>query len=136
MNIGGGASIAQGEIKVEGDPRVTFSDADRRTRQTALLKLYELQKSLAVARATSASARVAADTRLGQLQSEIAAELNTASALSRAIEGYSGLPTSDQRRQIDWVRDDAAATVEALNQVLRTELPVPARLEAPPPRRR
>jgi photosystem II stability/assembly factor-like uncharacterized protein len=136
VNIGGGARILKGELKVEGDPRVSFSDADRRARQSTLLALYELQKSLAIARATSAAARVAADTRLAHLQSEIAAELNTATVLSRAIEGYSGLPTGDQRRQIDWLRDDAATTVEALNQVLRTELPVPARLEAIPARRR
>jgi hypothetical protein len=136
VNIGAGARILKGELKVEGDPRVNFSDADRRARQSTLLALYELQKSLAIARATSAAARVAADTRLAHLQSEIAAELNTATVLSRAIEGYSGLPTGDQRRQIDWLRDDAATTVEALNQVLRTELPVPARLAAVPPRRR
>ena len=85
VDIGGGAD-PQGELKVEGDPRVSFSDADRRARQSTLLALYELQKSLAIARATSAAARVAADTRLAQLQSEIAAELNTATVLSRAIK--------------------------------------------------
>ena len=79
---------------------------------------------------------MASDARLAQLQAEITAELNTASALSRAIEGYSGLPTSDQRRQIDWVFDDASKTIEALNQVLRTEMPAPARLKADPARRR
>ena len=73
-----------------------------------------------------ATARAGADTRLAQLQAEIAAELMTASALSRAIEGYSGLPTSDQRRQIDWVVDDGSKTVDALNRVLRTEMPAPA----------
>src|SRR4029077_5946323 len=40
----------RGALPVEGDPRVPFSDADRRTRQAALLKLYELQKALAAAR--------------------------------------------------------------------------------------
>jgi photosystem II stability/assembly factor-like uncharacterized protein len=118
----------KGELRVEGDPRVNFPEADRRARQTMLLNLHELQKSLAVARATTATARVASDTRLAQLQAEINAELNTASTLSRAIEGYSGLPTSDQRRQVEWVLDDAKKTVDALNQVLRTEMPIPASL--------
>jgi hypothetical protein len=61
--------------------------------------------------------------QLGQWQAELAAEINTAGALSRAIEGYSGLPTSDQRRQIDWVLDDAARTVSAMNRILHTEMP-------------
>ena len=137
VTVGGaGGRSLRGELRVEGDPRVSFTDADRRARQAALLSLYELEKSLAVARVSTATARIGADTRLAQLQAEISAELTTASALSRAIEGYSGLPTSDQRRQIDWVVDDAAKTVDALNRVLRTEMPAPARLLDLPARRR
>jgi len=123
--VGVEARTLKGELRVEGDPRVNFPEADRRARQTTLLNLYELQKSLTVARATTATARVASDTRLAQLQAEITAELNTASTLSRAIEGYSGLPTNDQRRQVEWVVDDARKTVDTLNQVLRTEMPIP-----------
>src|SRR6185503_17037941 len=100
-----------------------FPDADRRARQAVLMKLYDLQKSLAATRAASASARLASDTQLGQLQAEIAAEIGTAGTLARAIEGYSGLPTADQRRQIDWLLDDAARTVAALNRILHTDMP-------------
>jgi photosystem II stability/assembly factor-like uncharacterized protein len=135
VSVGGAEGrTLKGEVRVDGDPRVNFPDADRRARQAALLSLYQLQKSLALARATTANARVAADTRLGQLQSELTAQLNTASALSRAIEGYSGLPTSDQRHQIEWVVDDAAKTIDALNRVMRTEMPTP--LSAIPAKRR
>jgi photosystem II stability/assembly factor-like uncharacterized protein len=116
-------AVLKGALRVDGDPRVVFSDADRRARQAALMKLYDLQKSLAATRAASATARVASDTQLGQLQAEVAAEINTASTLSRAIEGYSAPPTSDQRRQIEWVLDDAARTVSALNRVLHTDMP-------------
>ena len=133
--VGVDGRALEGELRVEGDPRVAFPDADRRARQTVLLTLHELQKSLAEARATTAAAGVASDVRLAQLQAEITAALNTASALSRAIEGYSGLPTTDQRQQIDWVLDDASKTIGALNQVLRTEMPVPARVRAVPERR-
>ena len=136
VTVAGVGKPLKGELRVEGDPRVSFSDADRRSRQAALLTLYELEKSLSAARASSATARVGADTRLAQLQAEIAAELNTASALSRAIEGYSGLPTSDQRRQIEWVVDDGSKTVDALNRVLRTETPAPAQLMDIPAGRR
>ena len=61
------------------------------------------------------------------LRAEITTELNTASALSRAIEGYSGLPTADQRRQLDWVFDDASKTFEALNRALHSDVHTPSR---------
>jgi hypothetical protein len=111
----------KGELRVEGDPRANVSEADRRARQTTLLTLYQLQKALATARASSATARPGNDTRLGQLQAEITSELNTASALSRAIEGYSGLPTADQKRQVEWVVEDAKKTMGALGRVLQTQ---------------
>jgi len=130
------------ELRVEGDPRVTFSDADRRARQDALLQLYELQKALLQARAAAvagvthfeARARGARtpnrepEDRLRGLQTDIGVVMNTLGALSRSIEGYSGLPTADQRRQIDWAFDDAAKMVDALNDVLRTDGERPARL--------
>jgi hypothetical protein len=115
---GAAAQSLKGELRVDVDPRVTFSDADRRARQTTLLRLYQLQKSLATARASTSTTRIGNDTRLAQLQGEITIELNTAGNLSRAIEGYSGLPTADQKRQVDWVVDDAAKTLQALNRVL------------------
>jgi photosystem II stability/assembly factor-like uncharacterized protein len=134
----------KGELRVEGDPRVSFPDADRRARQTALLNLYELYKSLAVARAAAVTAGAPSTTasrnaqagkadngaQITRLQADISAELNTINGLSRGIEGYAGLPTADQRRQIDWVFEDAAKTVDALNRVLQTDTP-PARLTVP-----
>ena len=110
-------------------PRVTFSDADRRTRQTLLLNLYELEKTLGRARAAARTATDAANkggvsetgNQLATLQADITTTLNTASGLSRAIEGYSGLPTTDQRRQLDWAFQDASKAIDALNRVLSTE---------------
>jgi hypothetical protein len=103
-----GGRVLKGELHVEGDPRVTFPDADRRTRQTALLNLYALQKSLA----------------------DLVAQSNAINSLSRAIEGYSGLPTADQYRQLDWAFEDAAKAVEALNRMLQTDT-APPRLTVP-----
>ena len=135
----------QAALHVEGDPRVIFPDADRRTRQTALLNLYALQKSLAAARSAGATAagqldapgglRVhssKADTssRLTRVQADLVAQSTVVSSLSRAIEGYSGLPTADQRRQLDWAFEDAAKTVETLNRVLQTDT-APSRLTVP-----
>jgi hypothetical protein len=132
----------KGPIRVEGDPRVTFSDADRMARQTAMLNLYELQKTLASSRTASRFAITRLDslkgntdadravhTRVTQLQAELTAELNTVSALSRAIEGYSGLPTTDQRRQVDWAFQDVTTTVETLNTLLQND---PIKTAQPP----
>jgi hypothetical protein len=142
VTVRAGGRALNGVIRVDGDPRVTFPDADRKARQAALLNLYDLQKTLAASRTASRFAMTRLDalkradnsekslqTRVSQLQAEITAELNTASALSRAIEGYSGLPTADQRRQIDWVFQDVSTTVEMLNTLLRND---PIRTAQPP----
>jgi photosystem II stability/assembly factor-like uncharacterized protein len=118
-------------LVVEGDSRVAFSDADRRARQTTLLELYALQKRLGDARATARRSsqadtdRKTADssrlqTRLAQLQADLSSQLNIATGLSRAIEGFSGLPTSDQQRQLRWVSDDASKTISELNRIVST----------------
>jgi hypothetical protein len=85
------------------------------------LTLYQLQKALVSARSSSATARSGVETRLAQLQADITAELTTAGNLSRAIEGYSGLPTADQKRQVEWVGEDAKRTLEALARTLQTQ---------------
>ena len=135
----------KGALRIDGDPRITFADSDRRARQTALLNLYALQKSLSAARVAGATAagqldtpggrgiassRADAGSRLLQVQADLVAQFNAATNLSRAIEGYSGLPTADQRRQIDWAFDDAAKAIDALNRVLQTDT-TPSRLTVP-----
>jgi photosystem II stability/assembly factor-like uncharacterized protein len=136
------------ELRIEGDPRVTFADADRRARQDALLQLYELQKALLQARAAAVAGVTHFETltrpartpnhepenRLRALQTDIGVVMSTIGGLSRSIEGYSGLPTADQRRQIGWAFDDAAKTVDALNDVLRTDGERPAPLIGIPKR--
>jgi hypothetical protein len=112
-----------------------MTPSDRLSRQTLLLNLYELQKTLSSARTAARTAAAAVDARrktgdtatpetaarLSQLQADATAQLNTAANVSRAIEGYSGLPTADQRRQAGWAFDDARKTIDELNALLRTE---------------
>jgi photosystem II stability/assembly factor-like uncharacterized protein len=138
VSIKTGARELHGDLIVDGDPRTTFSDSDRRTRQSALMDLYDLQKTLAAARkaartlvaqaesvrkdlAKPAAALDALADRVTRLQSELNTQMNTASGLSRSIEGYSGLPTSDQKRQIDWAFEDATKSVAALNTAIQTD---------------
>jgi hypothetical protein len=125
------------ELRVEGDPRTAFPEGDRRTRQTALVNLYELQKSLDAARSAMTAALNHRDVSSGllPLQGEIASELNTAGTLSRAIEGYSGLPTADQRRQLDWLFEDASKTIASMNRLLQSDVRTPSRPVSPPAKR-
>ena len=76
------------------------------------------------------SSRTDTASRLTRVQSDLVAQFNAVSNLSRAIEGYSGLPTGDQRRQLDSAFDDAARAIDALNRVLQTDT-APSRLTVP-----
>jgi hypothetical protein len=117
-------------LKVEADPRIVVSDADRRARMATLMKLYELQRTLGAARGATREAasrgeapdkdgvrRTDATARLQQLQNDIATQLNAVNTLARAIDAYSGLPTADQQRQVAWAQDDAARIIAALRQI-------------------
>src|SRR5262249_25505416 len=54
VTIGGLARPLKGDVRIEGDPRVSVPDGDRRLRQAALLDLYALVKTLAAARTSAA----------------------------------------------------------------------------------
>ena len=145
VTVSAAGRLLKGELRVDGDLRITFSDADRRSRQIALLNLYALQKSLSAARAAGAAAagqldapggsgltssRADAASQLARAQSDLVAQFNAVNSLSRAIEGYSALPTADQRRQLDWAFEDAARAIAAMNAVLQTDT-APSRLTVP-----
>ncbi len=145
VTVNAAGHLLKGELRVDGDLRINFSDADRRIRQTALLNLYALQKSLAAARAAGATAagqldtpgpggvtssRADAASRLTRVQADLVAQFNAVNSLSRAIEGYSGLPTADQRRQLDWAFEDAARAIAAMNALLQTDT-APSKLTVP-----
>ena len=101
-------------LTVDLDPRLHVSDGDRRARQSALLRLYDLEKSIDRARTVGRRD----DPLVARLQGELTSELTAAAALSRAIDGFSGAPTADQRRQIEWVAGDADKTVAQINRLV------------------
>jgi hypothetical protein len=45
----------------------------------------------------------------------------TVNALSRA--SFPSLPTTDQRRELDWAFEDVTQTVEDMNRLLQREMP-------------
>src|SRR6185369_9666632 len=125
------------DVTVEPDPHFTISDADRKKRHDAIRSAYSLQQQLAAARETALSlaeqmkglrqyfsavdnkAAIEAidkvNPQIAQAQGKIDAAITAAAQVENAMDGYDGLPTVAQIRQIDWAWEDSAAAVEALN---------------------
>jgi len=131
LNAPGANRELNATLVVERDPRAGFSDADRRTRQTALMDLYSLQQTLATARTATRDVRPAPT----NIHGAIAAQINVIGNLARAIEGYSGVPTADQHRQIGWAFDEVGRIVTEVNRLLRSATAAPSQPIAVPPKR-
>jgi hypothetical protein len=129
------------------DPRFTISEADRNTRHAAIMSAYTLAQQLAPARdgaemlarqavamrqyltATGESGRSALDVvervtlEVARVQAQIVRTLTAAANGQSAIDGYEGLPTGAQLRQLDWAWEDAMSVVAALNQAIQQDMP-------------
>jgi photosystem II stability/assembly factor-like uncharacterized protein len=134
-------------VTVLPDPHFPLSDADRRSRETAVMSAYTLQQQLVVARDTSQSlSGLLAAMRAGlgpagdpgragaemldrialessQVQNQLTRPLTSAYNVETAIDSYQGLPTAAQLRDLDWAWEDAVAAVTALNRLLQQDLP-------------
>ncbi|HXD23697.1 MAG TPA: hypothetical protein VN613_10095, partial [Gemmatimonadaceae bacterium] len=135
VKIPGVASELHGEMTVEGDPLANFSDADRRARQAIVMNVYGEQKTLAAAhtaarelgaqagelRSDLAGGGAKTDSliaRVQRLQSSVDAALTAASGAVRPVEAWSGLPTVDQRKQIDYAMEDGNKAVAEVNRTI------------------
>jgi hypothetical protein len=142
----GGAPL-RADVTVAPDPHFSISDADRTSRQTSLMSAYVLQQQLTPARdaaraltsqmsamrqylnaagesgkpALAVLDRVAAG--IGRAQGHIEPAMSGASTVQNAIDGYAGLPTGSELRQLDWAWADALAGVTALNQAIQQDMP-------------
>ncbi|MBZ5605744.1 MAG: hypothetical protein LAO79_25875, partial [Acidobacteriia bacterium] len=144
-------AVAIGSMKqnvtVEADPHFTISEADRKKRHAAIVSAYSIQQQLAPARDTaqvlgeqmaglrqyfnaagdSGRASLAAIDKvapeIGQAQAQIDRAIASAAQVENAMDGYDGLPTVAQLRQIDWAWEDAAAAANALNKLIRESIP-------------
>jgi len=137
----------QTELTVLPDPRFPISDADRATRQSALMSAYTLQLELVPAReaAQTLTSQIGAMRQylngagesgrsglaqveraaagIARAQTQVDQAINAASNALNVIDGYAGLPTGAQLRQVDWAWEDALAGVAALNQVIEKDMP-------------
>jgi hypothetical protein len=145
----GGGNPLPGIVTVLPDPEFPISDADRKTRDTAVMSAYSLQQQLAAAREayekvsgqiaagrTSAPAPGGVDKMApaSELLDRIAHCLTDAYNLESAMDAYQGVPTGQQLRDLDWVWGDGIAAVAGLNRLIEemgvsglAPVPVPAR---------
>jgi photosystem II stability/assembly factor-like uncharacterized protein len=143
----GGAAPMHVDLTVQPDPHFTISDIDRGARQSALMSAYTLQQQLAPAReaAQALNSQIAgmrqylngagesgrpalavldrASAGIPRAQSQVEQAMNAANTAQNAIDGYAGLPTGSQLRQLDWAWEDAEAVVSALNQLIQRDMP-------------
>ena len=127
-------------IMVEADPLTKFFVADRAARQTVLLAIYDWTKALGEARlaaraltgqrdsikADLASAETQADSlnaRIGRVAASIDRAFLALNGQRGPIEGWSGQPTSDQRKAVGYAIDDARKAITDLNKLIATEIP-------------
>jgi len=131
LTAGGGAPLTA-SLTVEPDPHFSISDADRKSRETAVMSAYALEQQLAAARdayqaltGQMAAVRTATDVTADapQILSQITRTLGEAYNLETAIDAYQGLPTAAQLRDLDWAWEDAIGAVTALNRLIQQDLP-------------
>jgi hypothetical protein len=142
---GGSALVA--DVKVEPDPHFKLSDADRKTRENAIMSAYRLQRQLETARdaaqtlgdqmaalrqyfiaagdggRTGLTAVDRVTVEVMGVQGQVDRAMAAAAAVQNAMDGYAGSPTAAQVRQVDWAWEDGTAAVSALNKLIQQDLP-------------
>ena len=142
----GNSEVLTGPVTVLPDPQFTISDADRKSRDAAIMSAYSLQQQLGSAReayqsltSTVATMRAnGAGTDVGRfdsamlerlaaesarVQTQISRSLMDAYNLETTMDAYQGTPTAAQLHDLDWVWEDAIAAVNALNRIIQQDLP-------------
>jgi hypothetical protein len=146
VEVPGVALPLAGTVAVEPDPLPKFSATDREARQAILIRIYDWTKVLGAARiatraliaqrdsikadvgapADSLNARI---TRLGASVDRAFTQVN---AQRGAIEGWSGVPTVDQRKAVGYGVDDGRAAIIELNKLVATDIPAAYRSASKP----
>jgi photosystem II stability/assembly factor-like uncharacterized protein len=137
VTVAGAKAPLMGKLVVDGDPLAKFSVADRAARQALLVRVHEWTRALGEARgaarvlagqrdAIKADAGAAADSinaRASRLAGDIDRAITSVAGQRSPIEGFSGLPSADQRKAMGYALDDAAKAIAALNRLLGTDVP-------------
>jgi hypothetical protein len=138
VTVPGVASPLTGTVAVEPDPLPAFSAADRAARQTILMRQYEWTKVIGSARGAARELMAqrpaikadvggvrgdSLDAQIARLAAEVDRAFTAVSAPRGAIEGWSGLPTVDERTALDHAIADARSAIGTLNHLVSAEIP-------------
>jgi len=124
-------------VVVEADPLPQFTAADRRERQALLMKIYDWTRTLGQAHAAVAQLKAqrdafeadlgaAADSmnaRVARLSTEVDRAFSGVDGQRSPIEEWSGLPSVDQRKALDYALEDADKAVTELNRLITSDIP-------------
>ncbi len=140
LKVPGVSADLHGEMIVEGDPLTNFSDLDRRARATIVMSVFSLQKSLVAAHNGARALNAQSPTfktdlaaggaktdsliaHIARLQGDADRVLATTNGSIRTIESWSGAPTADQRKQLEYASEDASKVIGEINKLIQTEIP-------------
>jgi hypothetical protein len=127
-----------GRLTVDADPLPKFAGADRATRQALLMQVYDWTRTLGEAvgavralvaqrdplRSDLGDARAdSINTRITRLSTEVNSAFNAVNAQRAPLEGWSGLPSIDQRKSLEFALDDARKATANLNDLVSTDIP-------------
>jgi photosystem II stability/assembly factor-like uncharacterized protein len=143
--IPGASKPLTGSVVVEADPLPKFSAADRVARQATLMRVYEWTKALGAGRvavrslvaqrdsiaadfkaggaADGASRADSLNARIARASAEIDRTFTAVNAQRGPIEGWSGLPTSDQLKALGYAIEDAEKALVELNKLVTADIP-------------
>jgi hypothetical protein len=100
----------------------------REAAQTLSNQIAEIRRGFLESKAADGGGAAAmpvnfANDNLREAQRRISSAISAASSVQGAIDGYEGLPTGDQLRELDWAWQEAGEAVAMLNRVIREDMP-------------
>ncbi len=148
VSVAGDAALT-GTVEVGADPESPLDAQQEKARAAEVMAAYRLQLALAPAQkaaqaaakqlaamrtyaqalgsdgaaGAAASAVAAADKALEKPAAAVQRALLMAGAAESGMDGYEGMPTADQVRELGWAKTDAAAAVTQLNAFLKQAMP-------------
>jgi len=132
-----GSPALTGRVVVDADPLPNMSAADRAARQALLMRAYDWTKALGNALSgtrelTSQRDQLKNDlagksdsinARIARVSADLSRAFNAVTGQRAPIEGWSGLPSSDQRKSYDTAMEDARKALADFNALVGTDIP-------------
>jgi len=138
VTIAGFKTPLMGKLTVDADPLPKFGTTERVARQALLMQVYDWTHTLGEARAAVRALMAQRDTikselgdaradslnaRVTRLSADVDRAFNAVNAQRSPIEGWSGTPSVDQRKSLEYALDDARKATTELNRLVSMDIP-------------